>query len=202
MIYNDMFLVNYNSNDYQPVAESPCQMLASVLTVLLPLFVFFHLWKLLGELSTTITHGSTQSEVTELPKDLGNKETQLDHHRPTISLRGSEDPSCSDDKLFRVAHPILESSGVGPDIVVSTLIAAPALSGTDSPDSYLDQGHDGLCRLSLLRFVHTLMTLLPATPSNFLRRKANGNWIEAGFGTVKDGAAKTEKILPDDIWAG
>lgn len=47
-----------------------------------------------------------------------------------------------------MAHPILESSGVGPDILVSTLIAAPALSGTDSPDSYLDQGHDGLCRLS------------------------------------------------------
>lgn len=108
-----MFLINYNSNDYQPVAESPCQMLVSVLTVLLSLFLFFHLWKLLGELSPTITHGSTQSEVSELPKDLGNKETQLYRHRPTVSLRGSEDLSCSDDKPFRVAHPILESSGVG-----------------------------------------------------------------------------------------
>lgn len=47
-------------------------MLVSVLTVLLPLFVFFHLWKLLDELSATITHGSTQCEVSELPKDLGN----------------------------------------------------------------------------------------------------------------------------------
>lgn len=91
-----------------------------------------------------------------------------------------------------MAHPILESSGVGPDILVSTLIAAPALSGTDSPDSYLDQGHDGLCRLSLLSFLHILLTLLPATHSSFLRRKANGNWIEGGFRTVKDGAAKTE----------
>lgn len=92
--------------------------------------------------------------------------------------------SCSDDKPFRVAHPILESSGAGPDILVSTLIAAPALSGTDSPDSYLDQGPDGLCRLSLLSFVHTLLTLLPATCSNFLIRKAN--YIEGRYGTVKD----------------
>lgn len=124
MIYNDMFLINYNSNDYQPVTKSPCQMLVSVLTVLLPLFVFSHLWKLLGEPGPI--HGSTQSEVSELPKDLGNKETQLYRHRPTVSLRGSEDLSCSDDKPFRVAHPILESSGVGPDILVSTLIAGPS----------------------------------------------------------------------------
>lgn len=129
--------INCNSNNHQPVAESPCQMLVSVLTVLLPLFPFSHLWKLLGDLGPTITHGSIQSEDSELPKDLGNKETQLYRHRPTVSLRGLEDLS-SDDKPFRVAHPILESSGVGPDILVSTLIAAPALSGTDSPDSYLD----------------------------------------------------------------
>lgn len=180
-----MFLINCNSNNHQPVAESPCQMLVFVLT-LLPLFLFSHLWKLLGGLGLgpTVTHVSTQSLVSELPKDLGKKETHLYRHRPTISLRGLDALSCSDDKPFRVAHPILESSGAGPDILVSTLIAAPALSGTDSPDSYLDQGPDGLCRLSLLSFVHTLLTLLPATCSNFLIRKAN--YIEGRYGTVKD----------------
>lgn len=85
--------------------------LASVLIVLLPLFPFSHLWKLLDELVPTITHSSTQSEDSELPKDLGNKETQLYRHRPTVSLRGLD--LSSDDKPFRVAHPILESRGVG-----------------------------------------------------------------------------------------
>lgn len=49
----------------------------------------------------------------------------------SVPLRGLEDQSCSDDKPLREAHPILESSGAGRDILVSTLIAGPALYGTD-----------------------------------------------------------------------
>lgn len=71
MIYNDMFLINYNSNDYQPVAESPCQMLVSALTVLLPLFVSFHLWKLLGELSPLLLMVLLNLKSQSYPRILG-----------------------------------------------------------------------------------------------------------------------------------
>lgn len=83
---------------------------------------------------TIIICGFIWPKVPELLCGLGNREIQI--HSTDIPFFQEAYKSCLDDNPFRVALPILESRGVGPDILVSTVIAAPAVSGTD-PEAHI-----------------------------------------------------------------
>lgn len=107
-----MFPIKCNSNDYQPVAESPCQMLVSALSVLLPVSILATLEAMRWALSYYLWFYSIWSLRATYPRILGIRKTQLYRQRPAVSLKGLEDLNCSDDKSFSVAHPILESSGL------------------------------------------------------------------------------------------